>query len=133
MNKKELHALFERIAQETMGIQTLQPEHDQQKDYRYVSVWAIRDALQAAFDAGEQRGRSVRKAQLPRPGSKLAKMIQMLQEPQGASVEQLQAMSGWIKSAVTGTVGSLGSKFGYEVTREFDGDGTPVYRIVGQR
>ena len=44
--------LFERLAKEHLFIDTLQTQHSDRLDFHDVSVWGIKAALQAAYDAG---------------------------------------------------------------------------------
>ena len=79
----------------------------------------------------------------PRAGTKQAQMIEMLQRPEGATVEQIAAATGWQHHTVRGAIsGALKKKLGLTVeatrTREVGpnnagakGSAT-VYRILGQ-
>lgn len=53
---KQLDQMFERIAQEHLGIETLEIQDRDRFDFHDVSVWRIKAALQAAFDAGHKAG-----------------------------------------------------------------------------
>ena len=44
--------LFERLAKEHLFIDTLQTQHSDRLDFHDVSVWGIKAALQAAYEAG---------------------------------------------------------------------------------
>ncbi len=44
--------LFERLAKEHLFIDTLQTQHSDRLDSHDVSVWGIKAALQAAYEAG---------------------------------------------------------------------------------
>jgi hypothetical protein len=48
--------LFARIAQTHLHIETLETRHRDSLDFHDVGVWCVRDALQAAFDAGVAEG-----------------------------------------------------------------------------
>jgi hypothetical protein len=48
--------LFTRIAQTHLHIQTLETRHRDSLDFHDVGVWCVRDALQAAFEAGIAEG-----------------------------------------------------------------------------
>jgi Protein of unknown function (DUF3489) len=79
----------------------------------------------------------------PRSGTKQAQMIEMLKRPQGATVEQIAAATGWQKHTVRGAIsGALKKKLGLTVeatrTREVGpnktgakGSSSTVYRITG--
>lgn len=49
--------LFTRIAQTHLSINTLETRHRDRLDFHDVGVWSLRDALQAAFEAGLAEGR----------------------------------------------------------------------------
>jgi hypothetical protein len=78
----------------------------------------------------------------PRPGTKQAQLIELLQRPEGATVEQIAAATGWQKHTIRGAIsGALRKKLGLNVeatrTREVGPEKTgakgsaTVYRIVG--
>ena len=48
--------LFTRIAQTHLHIETLETRHRDSLDFHDVGVWCVRDALQAAFEAGVAEG-----------------------------------------------------------------------------
>ncbi len=52
MDATTLEQLFQRIALDHMFIDTLETRHSDRLDFHEVSVWAVKSALQAAFDAG---------------------------------------------------------------------------------
>jgi hypothetical protein len=52
MNANQLDRMLQSIAAEHMCIDTLNTRHSDRLDFHEVSVWNIRAALQAAFDAG---------------------------------------------------------------------------------
>jgi hypothetical protein len=53
----QITARLTRIAQAHMGIETLEERRSDSLDFHEVSVWAVRDALQAAFEAGQAAAR----------------------------------------------------------------------------
>ena len=78
----------------------------------------------------------------PRTGTKQAQMIELLQRPEGATVEQIAAATGWQHHTIRGAIsGALKKKLGLNVeatrTREVGPNKTgakgssTVYRIVG--
>jgi Protein of unknown function (DUF3489) len=78
----------------------------------------------------------------PRAGTKQAFMIEMLERPEGATVEQIAAATGWQKHTIRGAIsGALKKKLGLTVeasrTREVGPNKTgakgssTVYRIIG--
>jgi hypothetical protein len=48
----EIERLLEAIAQDHLFIQTLMTQHSDRLDFHDVSVWGVKSALRAAFDAG---------------------------------------------------------------------------------
>ena len=77
----------------------------------------------------------------PRAGTKQAKLIELLKRPEGATVEQIAAATGWQKHTIRGAIsGALKKKLGLTVeatrTREVGPNktgakgSTTVYRIV---
>ena len=58
MNK--VNALLTRIAQSKLRIETLESRHRDRLDFHEVSVWELRDALEAAYNAGLEEGRKTK-------------------------------------------------------------------------
>ena len=52
-----INALLARIARTKLGIKTLAPQGSDRLDFHEVSVDALRDALEAAYNVGIERGR----------------------------------------------------------------------------
>ena len=50
LNKQQL----EQIAKEHLFIETLETQHSDRLDFHDVSVWGVKAALQAAFEAGRK-------------------------------------------------------------------------------
>lgn len=50
------------IAQNKLGIETLETRQSDRLDFHDVAVWCIRDALEAAFKAGVELGAAAPKA-----------------------------------------------------------------------
>ena len=70
------------------------------------------------------------KARTPREGTKQATLIAMLRAPEGATIEEITAATGWQSHTVRGAMaGALKKKLGLEVTSEkVEGRGR-VYRL----
>lgn len=51
---QQLDTILALIAQEHLDIDTLETRHSDSLDFHDVAVWRIKDALQAAFNAGQQ-------------------------------------------------------------------------------
>ncbi len=56
MDTAQLDALVAEIALEHFGIPTLETRKSDSLDFYNVSVWSVRDALAAAFHAGQRAG-----------------------------------------------------------------------------
>jgi hypothetical protein len=52
-----LETLLTQIAQQHLGIETLQTRRSDSLDFHDVAVWCVRDALEVAFKAGFEEGR----------------------------------------------------------------------------
>jgi hypothetical protein len=67
-----------------------------------------------------------------RPGTKQAKMIDLMKRPEGATVEQIAKATGWQHHTIRGAIsGALKKKLGLKVEATKEESGT-VYRIVGE-
>ena len=67
-----------------------------------------------------------------REGTKEARLIAMLRRPEGATIAQVIAATGWQAHTVRGAIsGALKKKRGLEVTSEKNEGGERVYRIAG--
>ena len=71
------------------------------------------------------------KARTPREGTKQATLIAMLRAPEGATIEEIMAATGWQSHTVRGAMaGALKKKLGLEVTSEkVEGRGR-VYKLA---
>ena len=67
-----------------------------------------------------------------RPDTKQAKLVAMLQRPDGASLDEIVAATGWQAHTVRGAIaGALKKKLGLTVTSDkVEGRGR-VYRVAG--
>ena len=54
MDAKTLERLLNQIAAEHLYIDTLAARNSDRLDFHEVSVWGLKEALQAAFTAGQQ-------------------------------------------------------------------------------
>lgn len=72
----------------------------------------------------------VTKQPTPRAGTKQAMLIALLQAPDGATMEEIVAATGWLAHTARGAMsGALGKKLGLVVTSEKDAARGRVYRI----
>ena len=70
------------------------------------------------------------KARTPREGTKQATMIAMLRAPDGATIEEIMAATGWQSHTVRGAMaGALKKKLGLEVTSEKVESRGRVYKL----
>lgn len=58
----KLEQLLTQIAQSKLGIETLETRKSDSLDFHAVAVWCLRDALEAAFNAGVEQGRKAAKS-----------------------------------------------------------------------
>ena len=58
----KLEQLLTQIAQSKLGIETLETRKSDSLDFHDVAVWCLRDALEAAFNAGVEQGRKAAKS-----------------------------------------------------------------------
>ena len=73
----------------------------------------------------------VTKLPTPRAGTKQAMLIALLQAPDGATMEEIVAATGWLAHTARGAMsGALGKKLGLVVTSEKDAARGRVYRIA---
>ena len=71
------------------------------------------------------------KARTPREGTKQATLIAMLRAPEGATIEEIMAATGWQSHTVRGAMaGALKKKLGLEVTSEKAEGRGRVYRLT---
>ena len=70
----------------------------------------------------------------PRPDTKLARLIALLERKRGATIGDLMEATGWQAHSVRGALsGSLRKKFGHTISSEKVNGRGRVYRIIGQR
>ncbi|WP_423206977.1 DUF3489 domain-containing protein [Paracoccus yeei] len=71
------------------------------------------------------------KTRTPREGTKQATLIAMLRAPDGATIEEIMAATGWQSHTVRGAMaGTLKKKLGLEVTSEKVEERGRVYRVL---
>ena len=67
----------------------------------------------------------------PRENTKQALVIQMLKRPEGATVAQIMAATGWLNHTVRGTLsGALRKRLGLNVVSAKNPEGVSTYRIA---
>ena len=58
----KLEQLLTQIAQSKLGLETLETRRSDSLDLHDVAVWGLREALEAAFNAGLEQGRKAAKS-----------------------------------------------------------------------
>jgi hypothetical protein len=58
----KLEQLLTQIAQNKLDIETLETRKSDSLDFHDVAVWCLRDALEAAFNAGVEQGSKAAKS-----------------------------------------------------------------------
>jgi len=53
MSTKRMNAAIQKIAREILNLETLETRRSDSLDFHDMSVWAIREALEAAYNAGK--------------------------------------------------------------------------------
>ena len=72
----------------------------------------------------------IRKSPTPRAGTKQAMLITLLRAPDGATMDEIVAATGWLAHTARGAMsGALGKKLGLVVTSEKDAARGRVYRL----
>lgn len=81
--------------------------------------------------ASEPSGEQPAKVRKHRDGTKEAMLIDMLRRPEGATIVQIMAATGWLGHTVRGAfAGALKKKRGLAVTSEKPDGGERVYRLA---
>jgi len=77
---------------------------------------------------------AIPKAPTPRTGTKQAQIIALLQRPEGASVAEIVAVTGWLAHSVRGLIsGSLKKKLGLPITSDKQNGRGTVYSLPNDR
>ena len=58
----QIETILTLIAQKYLGIETLETRRSDSLDFHDVAVWCLREALEAAFNAGLEQGRKAAKS-----------------------------------------------------------------------
>jgi hypothetical protein len=86
---------------------------------------------------GAERGPTVavsenQQRRIPRVGSKLAMLVELLERKEGATVEEMAAALKWQQHTIRGVMsGALAKKFGFRIVSEVTEGRGRVYRIEG--
>ena len=136
MEANEL-ALLETIARRHLGFETLETRMSDSLDFHDVSVWCIRNALTAAYEAGLQAAKkpatkrtlkaSADKA--PRDNKK-SMVLAMLARPNGATIEQIADATNWQTHTIRSFL-SIAKKKGTNIAMVgTNTDGSRIYHIA---
>ena len=74
---------------------------------------------------------AIQATRAPRPGSKQAAILDLLQRDQGASLDELIAATGWLPHTTRAALTGLRQR-GYGLARSKAADGRTVYRILSE-
>jgi len=86
----------------------------------------------AAKSRASDRKRAADTARGPAPKSKQARIITLLKQPGGATLDVLAKATGWQRHSVRGVIsGALKKRLGLTIVTTAAKDGTRVYRIAG--
>ena len=85
---------------------------------------------QSATPKTTAKNKTTSKARTPREGTKQATLIAMLRTPDGATIEEIMAVTNWQSHTVRGAMsGALKKKLGLEVTSEKVENRGRVYKL----
>ena len=86
--------------------------------------------MEAAVVAAEASWQAVRETPRVRADSKQAQVIDLLQRPQGTSIAEIMALTGWQAHSIRGLFAGTLKKRGILVTSEKAEGGERVYRVA---
>jgi hypothetical protein len=88
------------------------------------------DSGAAAIDAGGSKAAGAASVPSPRSGSKQSLVLEMLAQPDGATLKALVAATGWLPHTTRAALTGL-RKRGYAIERAHDGNGgASIYRVT---
>ena len=89
-----------------------------------LGVPALESGLEQPAATPEQKP-----AATPRPGSKQARLIALLMQPNGKSIDELSQAFGWLPHTTRAVISGL-RKSGYTVSRTKNDAGQTIYRVA---
>lgn len=78
----------------------------------------------------ESKNSTTNKTPKMRKDTKLAKVVEMLKSPEGATITQIVEVTSWKKHTARGTLSNLKRKYGFEISSASFDKGNRVYRIA---
>jgi len=100
---------------------------------REAAVGAKGRNVAAKAKGSRKKATSSKEAATGRPGGKKAKILALVEKPDGATLKDLMAATGWQAHSVRGYIsGILGKKMGLKVDSVKREDGERTYRVVGR-
>jgi hypothetical protein len=94
-----------------------------------IGIEPVADKTEVAIQKHED-GAPASKVPTPRSGTKQAMLITLLRAPDGATMDEIVAATGWLAHTARGAMsGALGKKLGLVVTSEKDTTRGRVYRL----
>lgn len=67
------------------------------------------------------------------PSGKLGQIVDLMQRPEGATVQEMMDATGWQKHSARGAIsGQLKKKRGYVIDKSMNGDGEIIYKIESE-
>ena len=92
-------------------------------------LWKTIQPREESGEAGAPKARPRRKVFAPpKPGSKADRILTLLQQPEGATLDNLMSATGWQAHSVRGFLSNLKRKRGWNV-RSRKQDGQRLYRL----
>lgn len=122
------------IARIWKAIQSLQPATEAEgKAAPSRDVGTRRAAEPKATRNAKGRKKAATESQGAREGSKKAAILELLRKPDGATIKDLMAATGWQAHSVRGFIsGAIVKKMGLTVESEKRSDGDRAYKIAAQ-
>jgi len=85
-DKRKMKRTAERLARQHLSIETLDARNSDSLDFHEVSVWSLRDALEAAYAAGHQAAADATKKKDEDPKDALAEAIRQALTPHAVAL-----------------------------------------------
>jgi hypothetical protein len=86
--------------------------------------------LQKQATASKKIAKSERTAVASRPGSKGARILELMRRPKGVTLAEIMKITGWQPHSVRGFISIAGKKHNMKIESSKSGDGNRVYGIA---